>query len=224
MPRLAVEASFEELLVAAERVEKGLPLTSALDLAINHGTSIGGARPKALVDDDEKKFIAKFSASNDLYSVVKAEFMAMRLADQCGLDVAPVGLAHAAGKDVPLIERFDRFLSERGWMRRAMVSGLTMLGLEEMMSRFASYEDLAEIIRHRFTNPKETLGELYSRICFNVLCGNTDDHARNHAAFWDGKMLSLTPAYDLCLQGRGAPETWPLRPCLSPVTSDTARS
>ncbi|MFA5903862.1 MAG: HipA domain-containing protein [Desulfobacula sp.] len=44
--------------------------------------------------------------------------------------------------------------------------------------------------------------ELFSRLVFNILCGNTDDHARNHAAFWDGKTLTLTPAYDICPQGR----------------------
>lgn len=202
VPRLASEASFEELLAAAERIEKGLPLTPALDYALNHGTSIGGARPKALIDSQGRKFIAKFSSSTDTYSVVKAEFIAMKLAAACGLNVAPVALTHAAGKDVLLIERFDRDKGGAGWTRRAMVSALTMLGLDEMMARYASYEDLAELIRHRFTAPKETLRELYGRICFNVLCGNTDDHARNHAAFWDGKALSLTPAYDICPQGR----------------------
>ncbi len=201
-PRLAAEASFEELLAAAERIEKGLPLTPALDQALNHGTSIGGARPKALIDDGDKKFIAKFSSSTDTHSVVKAEFIAMRLAAACGLNPAPVSLTRAAGKDVLLIERFDRTKTNTGWSRHAMVSALTMLGLDEMMARYASYEDLAEIIRHRFTNPKDTLRELYGRICFNVLCGNTDDHARNHAAFWDGKMLTLTPAYDICPQNR----------------------
>ena len=83
-----------------------------------------------------------------------------------------------------------------------MVSALTLLGLDEMMERYASYEVLAEIIRHRFSDPKQTLRELFKRLVFNVLCGNTDDHARNHAAFWDGKELSLTPAYDICPQGR----------------------
>lgn len=53
---------------------------------------------------------------------------------------------------------------------------------------------------HRFANPKKALRELFGRLCFNILCGNTDDHARNHAAFWDGAMLSLTPAYDICPQ------------------------
>jgi serine/threonine-protein kinase HipA len=70
------------------------------------------------------------------------------------------------------------------------------------MAAYASYENLAEIIRHRFSNPKSTLRELFSRIVFNILCGNTDDHARNHAAFWDGQQLTLTPAYDLCPQSR----------------------
>lgn len=202
VPRLAAQASLDELLEAATLIEKGMPLTPALDQALNHGTSIGGARPKALIDENDKKFIAKFSASNDTYSVVKAEFIAMRLASACGLNAASVSIARAAHKDVLLIERFDRLSSANGWTRRSMVSALTMLGLDEMMARYASYEDLAELVRHRFSDPKETLRELYGRICFNVLCGNTDDHARNHAAFWDGTQLMLTPAYDICPQGR----------------------
>lgn len=202
VPRLKAEASYEELLEAAERIEKGVPLTPALDQALNHGTSIGGARPKALIDNGDTKLIAKFSSSTDLYSVVKAEFIAMKLAAACGLNVAPVSMIAAGGKDVLLIERFDRSKLNDGWQRNAMVSALTMLGLDEMMARYASYEELAEIIRHRFTEPKDTLKELYGRIVFNILCGNTDDHARNHAAFWDGKMLTLTPAYDICPQGR----------------------
>lgn len=206
VPRLAEQPSLDELIEAAELIEKGVPLPPALDQALNHGTSIGGARPKALIDDRTKKFIAKFSASNDTYSVVKAEFIAMKLASACGLNAASVSITRAAHKDVLLIERFDRGPTTDGWTRRAMVSALTMLGLDEMMARYASYEDLAELIRHRFTAPKDTLKELYGRICFNVLCGNTDDHARNHAAFWDGKMLTLTPAYDICPQNRTGTE------------------
>ncbi len=202
VPRLAAQASLDRLLEAAELVEKGVPLIPVLDQALNYGTSIGDARPKALIDDDTKKFIAKFSATNDTYSVVKAEFIAMRLATASGLNAASVPMTRAAQKDVLLIERFDRSHTKNGWTRHAMVSALTMLGLDEMMARYASYEDLAELIRHRFTDPKDTLKELYGRICFNVLCGNTDDHARNHAAFWDGKGLTLTPAYDICPQGR----------------------
>lgn len=206
VPRSAANVPLEELLESAQRVEKGVPLTPELDLALYHGSAIGGARPKALVEDADRKFVAKFSSSTDLYSVVKAEFIAMRLAALAGLNVAPVKLEKAANKDVLLIERFDREKVEQGWSRKAMVSALTLFELDDMMARYASYETFAEIIRHRFTDPKDTLKELFSRLVFNILCGNTDDHARNHAAFWNGKELSLTPAYDICPQGRSGNE------------------
>lgn len=204
--RAASNVSLEELIESAERVEKGVPLTPELDKALFHGSSIGGARPKALIQDKGKKYVAKFSSSSDLYSVVKAEFIAMRLAHIAGLNVAPVRLAQAANKDVILIERFDREQRGDDWSRKIMVSALTLFGLDEMMARYASYETFAEIIRHRFTDPKDTLRELFSRLVFNILSGNTDDHARNHAAFWDGKALTLTPAYDICPQGRAGNE------------------
>ena len=202
VPRSPNNASLEELLESAERVEQGIPLTAELDQALFHGSSIGGARPKALIEDRGLKYIAKFSSSSDLYMVVKAEYVAMRLASIAGLEVAAVKLVKAAGKDVLLIERFDRIALDSGWARKSMVSALTLFGLGEMTARYASYEDLAEIIRHRFTLPGETLKELYGRLVFNVLSGNTDDHARNHAAFWNGRELALTPAYDICPQGR----------------------
>lgn len=205
-PRSASNVSLEELLDSAARVEQGVPLTVELDMALYHGATIGGARPKALVEDNDKKYVAKFSSSTDLYSVVKAEFIAMRLAELVGLDVAPVKLETAANKDVLLIERFDREKVKQGWTRKAMVSALTLFALDDMMARYASYEALAEIVRYRFTDPKATLKALFSRLVFNILCGNTDDHARNHAAFWNGKALTLTPAYDICPQNRAGNE------------------
>lgn len=200
--RQVVQPSIEDLLTAADRVDRGLPLVAELDQALLHGTSLGGARPKVLIEDEGHQYIAKFSASNDLYNVVRAEFIAMRLAFKVGLKVAPVKLQSVLGKDVLLIERFDRVRTERTWQRCAMVSALTILELDEMMAAYASYETLAEIVRHRFVEPKQTLRELFSRLVFNVLCGNTDDHARNHAAFWNGSSLALTPAYDICPQSR----------------------
>ena len=202
VPRTPNNAGLEELLESAERVEQGIPLTAELDQALFHGSSIGGARPKALIEDCGTKYIAKFSSSSDLYSVVKAEYVAMRLASIAGLEAAEVKLVKAAGKAVLLIKRFDRIALDSGWARKSMVSALTLFGLSEMTARYASYEEFAEIIRHRFTQPGETLKELYGRLVFNILCGNTDDHARNHAAFWNGEELALTPAYDICPQGR----------------------
>ena len=113
--------TLQELISAAEEVERGVPLQASLAQALQHGTSIGGARPKAQIEDGDRKYIAKFSASNDLYNVVKAEFVAMRLAARAGLDVSPVRLAEALGKDVLLVERFDRVRHGQRWRRRATV-------------------------------------------------------------------------------------------------------
>lgn len=170
-------------------------IAPALDRALLHGTSVGGARPKALLGDGSRRLIAKFSSSTDSFPVVKGELVAMELARRAGIDAARVELTEAHGKDALLVERFDRPASGG---RRAMVSALTILGLDEWGGRYASYEALADEVRARFTDPKATLRELFSRLVFNVLCGNTDDHARNHAAFWDGSELTLTPAYDIC--------------------------
>ncbi len=203
-PRLAQNADIKELIESAERVEKGIPLTQALDQALFYGSPIGGARPKALIEDatENKKYIAKFSSTTDLYSVIKAEYIAMRFAKFAGLDVANVKLERSSKKDVLLIERFDREYTVKGWLRKNMISALTIFEYDEMEARYASYEMLAEKIRHNFYDASKTLLELYKRLIVNILVGNNDDHARNHAAFWDGKMLKLTPAYDICPQPR----------------------
>jgi serine/threonine-protein kinase HipA len=201
-PRDPKNATLAELMESAARVEAGVPLSRELGEALQHGTAIGGARPKALIENGTRKYVAKFSSSTDVYSIVKAEFIAMRLARHAGLNVAPVMLERASNKDVLLVERFDRVATGGRWRRRSIVSALTLLTLDEMMARYASYQDLAEIIRHRFADAPATLRELFSRLVFNVLTGNTDDHARNHAAFWDGARLALTPAYDICPQPR----------------------
>lgn len=206
VPRAPTNATLAELLESAERVERGVPLSAELAEALQQGTAIGGARPKALIDDGNVKYVAKFSSSTDVYSIVKAEFIAMRLARRVGLDAAAVRLRRASNKDVLLVERFDRVVTQDSWRRRAFVSALTLFGLDELMARYASYEVLAEIVRHRFTDAAATLRELFGRLTFNVLCGNTDDHARNHAAFWDGQRLTLTPAYDICPQPRAGNE------------------
>lgn len=196
------DAGLADLAEAARHVEEGLPLPPALDRALLHGTSVGGARPKALLRDGLRHMIAKFSASTDIYPVVKAEYVAMELARRVGIDVAPVTLSAAHGRDVLLVDRFDRSTSRP---RRMAVSALTILNLHDalgMAGRYASYTDLADQIRERFDNADKTLRELFSRIMFNILVSNTDDHAKNHSAFWDGNILALTPAYDICPQLR----------------------
>jgi serine/threonine-protein kinase HipA len=198
-PREVAHATLDELATASNRIETGQPLTASLEAALIRGTSIGGARPKAIIEDDDRKLIAKFSSTTDTYPVVEGEFVAMELARRVGLDVARVELAIAAGRQALLIERFDRTPFGD---RRRLVSALTILGLTAFPEgRYASYTDLTHRIRARFVDPTATLRELFSRIAFNMMCGNTDDHARNHAAFVDDA-LELTPAYDICPQAR----------------------
>jgi serine/threonine-protein kinase HipA len=192
----------QELIRAAEMVENHQILPAELENALLRGTSVGGARPKAILEEGPNRYIAKFSSMADTYNAVKAEFIAMTLASRCGLDVASVSLKRSLHKDVILVKRFDRIDTANGSCRRQMLSALSLLQLDEMEARYASYIDLADRIRQRFTRPRKTLHELFQRITFNILIGNTDDHARNHAAFWDGKELTLTPAYDICPQPR----------------------
>ncbi len=189
---------------SADRVDAGIPLSPELDRALLHGTSIGGARPKAMLSDHSRALIAKFSCSADTSPLVQFEFVGMELARRCGLRVAAAQLVTSQGRQVLIIDRFDRATNGT---RRAMVSALTILGLDENGGRYASYANLADSIRARFTDPDATLRELFGRLVLNVLIGNTDDHARNHSAFWSGTELTLTPAYDICPWLRSGGET-----------------
>lgn len=192
-------ATLEQLMTAAERTEAGEPIPPDLAAAAGHGTSIGGARPKATLQDGARHLIAKFSSSTDDRPVVKIEALGMLLAPMVGIDAAAVEVVHASGKDVLLVERFDR-TADGG--RRMLVSGLTVLGLAEASSRYGTYPMLADAAVALFGDARLTLNEMYRRLVFNVVIGNNDDHLRNVAAFWDGAVLSLTPAYDLTPQVR----------------------
>ena len=207
VPRTSDAVPLPALLDAAAKIERGEELPQPLDAALLHSASVGGARPKALVLDSGRKMIAKFSSSSDDYNVVKGEFVAMTLARRAGLDVAGVGLVQSGGKEVLLVDRFDRNWNGAEWERRGMLSGMTLLRLNNsLLARYASYEDLADLMRHKFSGGNASMEEWFGRMTFNILCGNTDDHARNHAAFWDGHSLSLAPAYDICPQRRSGRE------------------
>ncbi len=200
VPRIVEEPTLEELTDAARHIEAGEQLSPRLKLVLLRGTSIGGARPKALIQHDGTSMIAKFSSTTDTYPVMQGEYLAMALAGRCGLTIAPVELVQVAGRFVLLVERFDRPGKDR---RRRVVSALTVLGLSSFPSgRYATYTALTHKIRSSFANPDATLRELFGRISFNILSGNTDDHGRNHAAFIEDNNLVLTPAYDICPQAR----------------------
>jgi serine/threonine-protein kinase HipA len=193
-------ATLEQLQQGAADVESGAPMSQELLDALEAGSSVGGARPKATLSHGDRHLIAKFSSLTDNYPVMKAEAVAMDLARRVGLNVAKTELVQVEGRDVLLVERFDR---GPGGTRRAFVSALTIAKESEMNARYATYPGLADALRERSATRRETLKELFSRIVFNILVSNTDDHARNHAAFLDGEGgLELTPAFDICPQNR----------------------
>lgn len=199
-PRLDT-AGLDELYDAAELILAGEPLSPAIGDALLHGTAIGGAHPKVLITDTSgTEHIAKLSVSTDVHPVIRAEAVAVELARRCGIDVPNARVVRSMGRDVLLIERFDR---PQGGGRRHTVSGLTMLGLDAHLgARYGSYPELMDVLREFGRMPSVVGRELFERIVFNVAIGNNDDHARNHAAFWDGTSLQLTPAFDLTPQVR----------------------
>lgn len=201
-PRLSSNVEIEQLMEASKLVEEGVPLTDELAMALQHGTAVGGARPKALVESDEAKWLAKFSSSTDTFNIVKSEYIAMRLANSCGLNVADVEHKNVLSKDVLLVKRFDREKTSKGWVRHHMLSAFTLSGLNEGQAMYTSYSDLANTLRQFSRYPDKDVKELFGRMVFNIIVGNTDDHTRNHAVFYDGQVMELTPAYDICAMQR----------------------
>lgn len=163
------------------------------------GTSMGGARPKNVVEDGEGLWLAKFPDKSDKWNNARVEGAMLALAQECGLRVARHRIEHVAGKDVLLVQRFDRTLTADGYLRHRMVSGLTALGAEDSHGDRAkwSYLLLADELRRRSARPAQDLEELFRRMVFNALISNTDDHPRNHALIAPTDKWELSPAYDL---------------------------
>lgn len=164
--------------------------------------TLGGSRPKALVVDQGKQYLAKFPAKNDGFDVPMVERACLELARQCGLNVPETRLVTLPdGRNVMLIERFDRQTIDEGFARRHCVSALTMLGKTEQESLASSYAEIADVISNRGVDGSVQADrvELYGRVVLNILVSNDDDHLRNHAFMWDpeGKGWRLTPLYDV---------------------------
>lgn len=185
-------ATLDELHRAAIILDEGGELSASLDAALMHGTSLGGARPKAsLTDSDGSEWLAKFASSDDrVFSVVNAEGAMLELARRVGIDVPESRVVPSLGREVLLVRRFDRDVTGG---RRHVVSGLTMAQTDEMYARYVSYPQILDVLRMYAKDAAQPGPELFRRIAMNIAISNNDDHARNHAAFWDGRCLELTP-------------------------------
>lgn len=191
----APSATYEQLQSAAVSVEREQPLSPELEQALQHGTSIGGARPKATAVDGHRRLIVKLSSTTDTWPIVRLEAAGLALARQCRIPTPPAEVLTLDGKDVLLVERFDRLHNGEHQGRRQLLSALSLLDLQEDEHQASAYPTLAEVLRR--WGSLEDAQQLYRRMVFNILVGNTDDHAKNHSAFWDGYRLALTPAYDI---------------------------
>jgi serine/threonine-protein kinase HipA len=176
-----------ELAAAAEEAQEVDQLSENLRPLLTAGSSLGGARPKAATTIEGQSWIAKFPARNDTFPECRVELATMRLAAECGLDVPSLRFEQLLGRDIYLIERFDRRLDGNRMLRTSFASGLTMLGAHESeVSRYA-YADLGATLRQHGTAVRRDLEELFRRMVFNILVTNDDDHLRNHGFLWDGR-------------------------------------
>lgn len=163
------------------------------------GTSMGGARPKVVVQDDDGLWVAKFNRADDRWNNTRVEHAMLRLARECGITTAESRVEPIGGKDVLLIKRFDREKTNKGYTRARMVSSLTILRADEapQTRRNWSYVVLVEELRRIVADARKDARELFRRVCFNALISNIDDHPRNHAVIAGETDWKLSPAYDL---------------------------
>ena len=176
------------------------------------GTSMGGARPKAVVEDADGLWLAKFNTPHDRWNMARVEHAMLVLARTCGLNIADSRVIDVGGRDVLLVKRFDRVKTQAGYLRGRMVSALTLLRADDTHNTRDrwSYVLLAEELRRVTADPKRNALELFRRMLFNGLISNTDDHPRNHAVLAMNDTWSLSPAYDLTPPIRSASNaaTW----------------
>jgi serine/threonine-protein kinase HipA len=192
-------SSIRELQAAAKNLEddENANVKKWLAILMAPGSSLGGARPKANIEDENGDlWIAKFPSKNDTIDKGAWEFLAHQLAINCGVEMAECKIEKIAEKHQTFFtKRFDR----EGKQRIHFSSAMTMTGNNEKSLRFstASYLDIAEFIMNLGTNVNENLQQLWRRIIFNICISNTDDHLRNHGFILTDKGWILSPAYDL---------------------------
>ncbi|MCB0746428.1 MAG: HipA domain-containing protein [Ignavibacteriae bacterium] len=161
------------------------------------GSSLGGARPKAnILDENKELWIAKFPSKNDTVDKAAWEYLAYRLAIKAGIHMAPSKIEKISGSfNTFFTKRFDR---EEG-CRLHFASAMTMTGNNEDTIRddTASYLELAEFIQNHGAMVNDNLEQLWRRVVFNIAISNTDDHLRNHGFILTNQGWILSPAYDL---------------------------
>jgi len=187
-----------DAIIADEDLPEGAEAVQVQDLMLG-GTSMGGARPKAVVEDKEGLWIAKFNRKDDTWNEARVERAMLELGRECGLHTAESRITTIGNRDALLLKRFDRQKTDNGYRRARMLSALSLLRAEDTYQDRDkwSYVLLVEELRRISSQPKIDAPELFRRMCFNALISNSDDHPRNHALIAPDMDWALSPAYDL---------------------------
>ncbi|MDL2290817.1 type II toxin-antitoxin system HipA family toxin [Desulfovibrio sp. OttesenSCG-928-F20] len=181
-----------DLLSAARHIAAKTESAEDLKLLFGPCASLGGARPKAMIQDASGRlFIAKFPKDGDEWDVPLWEAVSLTLAREAGIETPNVELRLIQGKNVLLVERFDR-VKER---RIPFASAMTLLGMND--GDRGSYLDIADILNREGAETKKDLAQLWQRMVFNFLTSNVDDHLRNHGFLRYATGWKLSPVYDL---------------------------
>ena len=191
------------LVAASMEIEKSeelnqLPEKKWLLQLVHPGTSLGGARPKAGVMNDEGRIcVAKFPSRNDDYDVGLWEHLSHLLAKEAGVEAAETSVIETGKKYHALLsKRFDRTVEGR---RKHFASAMTLLGLTDGCDAKSGngYLDIVDFILQNCCEVEDNLRQLYRRVAFNIAIGNSDDHFRNHGFLLTPRGWTLSPAYDL---------------------------
>lgn len=188
-----------EVIAAAQAIEAGERVGIHVLEQLEPGTSMGGARPKATIEDDNSLWLGKFPARDDRFNLQRVEYSTLELARRCGLSVSQARLQSVGPGEVLMVRRFDRERTSQGYLRFGLVSGLTVLDCDDsyLDRDRRSYPLLADNLRRWSEKPAVDCAELFRRMVFNAAVTNNDDHPRNHALLRGNKGWRLSPAYDL---------------------------
>jgi serine/threonine-protein kinase HipA len=201
IPKPTPPRPFENLVhlqhIAAD-IEAGNEVDRSLEPYFFHGSGLGGARPKTLIEHDGRHWIAKFGRDSDLVDMCKVEYASMRMARAAEIDVPDVEMTETARGPVVLVERFDRSAEAQHHLV-SVASLINKFDITQFDEAAMSYPGIVQLGK-RIGSRTEALAEtIFRRMLFNIGIGNTDDHLRNHAFY---KMASeseyqLTPGYDI---------------------------
>lgn len=181
------------------KLQDNEPVPEAERRLLSPGVTLGGARPKALLEIDGEQWVVKFAAG-DPTDTPLVEHATMTLASQAGIRVAETRAVRLEVGHALAIGRFDR---RRGRRVHCLTAHVALRAAHE---RFG-YPELAQLLRRRGVTTGDRhvadMRELFRRMVFNILIDNTDDHEKNHALLvTDAQHYELTPAYDVLPSGQ----------------------